>query len=44
VLVPSFGRRVIDHDVLYEESDHHRLSMGELHKRMYPPEPVDEDR
>jgi hypothetical protein len=44
VLVPSSGRRVIDHDVSYEESDHHRLSMGELHQRMYPPVPVNKDR
>jgi len=37
VLVPSSERRVIDHDVSYAESDHHRLPIGDLHKRLYPP-------
>lgn len=36
VLVSSKERRVIDKDVPYEESDHHRLRGGERHPRLYP--------
>jgi carbonic anhydrase/acetyltransferase-like protein (isoleucine patch superfamily) len=36
VLVASKERRVIDRDVHYEESDHHRLSFANLHPRLYP--------
>jgi hypothetical protein len=27
---------VIDRDVRYEESDHHRLKNASLHRRLYP--------
>jgi carbonic anhydrase/acetyltransferase-like protein (isoleucine patch superfamily) len=36
VLVASAERRVIDHDVRYEDSDHHRLPFANLHPRLYP--------
>jgi len=36
VLIPSTERHVIDHDVTYEESDHHSLPFGEMHPRLYP--------
>jgi hypothetical protein len=36
VLFASQERRVIDRDIHYEESDHHRLSMASLHPRLYP--------
>ncbi len=36
VLVASPERRIIDRDVYYEESDHHRLPVAELHRRLYP--------
>jgi carbonic anhydrase/acetyltransferase-like protein (isoleucine patch superfamily) len=36
VLVASPERRVIDRDVRYEDSDHHRLPKSELHRRLYP--------
>lgn len=36
VVVASKERRVIDRDISYEESDHHRLSVAHLHKRLYP--------
>lgn len=36
VLFASRERRVIDKDILYEESDHHRLSFAGLHTRLYP--------
>ncbi len=36
VLVASEERRIIDRDVSYEESDHHRLSVAHLHQRLYP--------
>ena len=29
-------RRTIDRDVCYEDSDHHKLSNAELHRRLYP--------
>lgn len=37
VLVASQDRRVIDRDVRYEQSDHHRLKRGRLHKPRYRP-------
>jgi UDP-N-acetylglucosamine diphosphorylase / glucose-1-phosphate thymidylyltransferase / UDP-N-acetylgalactosamine diphosphorylase / glucosamine-1-phosphate N-acetyltransferase / galactosamine-1-phosphate N-acetyltransferase len=44
VLVASSERRVIDHDIYYEESDHHRLKAAQLHKRLYPrPGEIDEN-
>lgn len=36
VLVSTSDRRVIDRDVRYDESDHHKLEKAYLHKRLYP--------
>jgi len=36
VLVASDGRRVIDRDVRYEDSDHHKFAFAKLHPRLYP--------
>ncbi len=36
VLFGSSERRVIDHDVKYEESDHHKLASAGKHPRLYP--------
>lgn len=36
VLFASHERRVIDRNVSYEESDHHKLTFSNLHKRIYP--------
>lgn len=36
VLVASPQRRVISRSVTYEESDHHMIRFGEVHKRFYP--------
>ena len=36
VLISSTERRVIDHDIHYEDSDHHRLAQSDLHHRLYP--------
>ena len=36
VLAASKDRRVIDRDVRYEDSDHHRLKAAGLHRRLYP--------
>jgi carbonic anhydrase/acetyltransferase-like protein (isoleucine patch superfamily) len=36
VLFASKDRRVIDKDVRYEDSDHHKLKFASLHKRLYP--------
>jgi acetyltransferase-like isoleucine patch superfamily enzyme len=36
VLAASPERRVIMKNVTYEESDHHHLKMGHLHRRLYP--------
>lgn len=36
VLIPSAERRVIDHDVRYEDSDHHGFDFAHLHRRLYP--------
>ena len=36
VLFASPERQVIDRDVTYEESDHHRLSFSQIHIRLYP--------
>jgi len=35
VLVASGDRRVIDHDVHFEDSDHHHLKAGSLHQTPY---------
>ncbi len=37
VLVASKERRVIDRDILFEDSDHHHLKNGSLHKSRYRP-------
>ena len=36
VLFASSDRRVIDHDIHYEDSDHHKLTNHKLHLRLYP--------
>jgi UDP-N-acetylglucosamine diphosphorylase / glucose-1-phosphate thymidylyltransferase / UDP-N-acetylgalactosamine diphosphorylase / glucosamine-1-phosphate N-acetyltransferase / galactosamine-1-phosphate N-acetyltransferase len=35
VLAASKERRVIDHDVRYEDSDHHHFKVGRLHQALY---------
>lgn len=36
ILFASPERRVIDHDIYYEDSDHHLLQNAYLHSRLYP--------
>lgn len=36
ILVASKERRVIDRDIRFEDSDHHSLRSGRLHRRLYP--------
>lgn len=36
VLAASKERRVIERDVKYEDSDHHKFKSADLHKRLYP--------
>ena len=36
VLFASQERRVIDRDIRYEDSDHHKLTFSHLHPRLYP--------
>ncbi len=36
VIAASKERRVIDKDVKYEDSDHHKMKNSHLHKRLYP--------
>jgi UDP-N-acetylglucosamine diphosphorylase / glucose-1-phosphate thymidylyltransferase / UDP-N-acetylgalactosamine diphosphorylase / glucosamine-1-phosphate N-acetyltransferase / galactosamine-1-phosphate N-acetyltransferase len=36
VLAASKDRRVIDRDVRYEDSDHHKFKAASLHRRLYP--------
>lgn len=36
VLVASHDRRVIGRSVTYEESDHHNIKGGDVHRRFYP--------
>ncbi len=36
VLFASKDRRVIEKDIRYEESDHHKLKFSHLHPRLYP--------
>lgn len=38
ILISSIDRRVIDHDISYEESDHHKLKQSDLHRQFYPRE------
>jgi hypothetical protein len=35
VLVASGKSRIIDHDIHFEESDHHHLKAGHLHQTPY---------
>ena len=37
VLAASKDRRIIDKDVAYKDSDHHKFKSAGLHKRLYPP-------
>ena len=37
VLAASKDRRVIDKNIRYEDSDHHKFKSASLHKRLYPP-------
>jgi len=37
VLVASKDHRVIDRNIRYEDSDHHKFKSAGLHKRLYPP-------
>jgi carbonic anhydrase/acetyltransferase-like protein (isoleucine patch superfamily) len=41
VLAASMERRVIDKNVRYEDSDHHKFKFAGLHKRLYPPKNED---
>ncbi len=36
ILISSNKRRVIDRDIMYEESDHHSLQHATLHQQLYP--------
>jgi len=36
VIFASPERRVLDRNMAYEESDHHKLKVAHLHKRLYP--------
>ena len=36
VLAASKERRVIDRDIRYEDSDHHKFKSASLHRRLYP--------
>ena len=36
VMFASKERRVVDHDIVYEESDHLRLKNPGIHPRLYP--------
>jgi hypothetical protein len=36
VLAASNQRQVIERDVRYEDSDHHKLKFANLHLRLYP--------
>lgn len=36
VLFASRERRVIEHDISFEESDHHQLAFSHMHPRLYP--------
>jgi hypothetical protein len=36
MLAASTERRVIDKDIKYEDSDHHKLRSAPMHKHLYP--------
>jgi len=42
VLAATKERRVIDKDIRYEDSDHHKMRSASSHKRLYPREDVKE--
>jgi len=42
VLAASKDRRVIDKNIKYEDSDHHKFKSAGLHKRLYPPKDENE--
>jgi hypothetical protein len=42
VLAASKDRRVIDKNIRYEDSDHHKFKSASLHKRLYPPKDENE--
>jgi len=42
VLVASSERRVIEKNIYFEDSDHHKLKFSELHQRLYDPKRQDE--
>ena len=44
VLVASPQRRVLSRSVTYEESDHHIIRHGDIHKRFYPRADEDDER
>ena len=41
VLIGSNERRTIDTEIRFKDSDHHRLLLGRLHTRQYPPPGAD---
>lgn len=43
VLAASKDRRIIDKDVKYEDSDHHKMRNGSAHVRLYPRDEKEED-
>lgn len=43
VLAASKDRRIIDKDVKYEDSDHHKMRNSSAHVRLYPREKADEE-
>jgi len=43
ILFGSKDRRVIDHDIHYQESDHHKTKAAPLHPRLYPHRGENED-
>jgi len=42
VLAASRDRRVVDKNVRYEDSDHHKFKNPGLHQRMYAPKGTEE--
>jgi len=43
VLAASKDRRIIDKDIKYEDSDHHKMRNASAHMRLYPPKKEDEE-
>jgi carbonic anhydrase/acetyltransferase-like protein (isoleucine patch superfamily) len=44
VLFASQERRVVDRDVYYEDSDHHKLAFAHTHPRLYPRPKMEADK